>query len=527
MSNSNTKTTSKKALSFRNLGALLEKWASELMAEPSLEAVKSKLKQFRDEFEWEVDYSGPTSKQTGHRKYDVVIESIFNATSCAIPKEQLLAQFLDELSAPELNSQAVCMLVIEAESIDEKNLHYQYRGILQRKVQQPSLWTNFNKTELPKHNASVLFRKILLENKEYSLLHSDFLEEYNGEFNCFMGKLNKGSPNKDKNKYRPFWINALPLPATNQRYPERALIILYAAKAIDSYRYLPPGANQEWRCLHFLGIAYQHLEHQVRNAAEMIYQDRNTLLTSLAPGLLHHEIGHQTQAITNITLLQRQATLRLLKKDQSKDLERLAYQIHLLETAGTRLYEITDAFNNMEKQSTGEAFTLEKVLKNTKNLCFHRLGNSAVNLSWNEKCQSIKLFSDPPLLLHLLVNLVTNAIIAFEHEEDQKNYGSLGRNIVVKANIEELNKQKQLILRVENNGPPIIATNQPRVFEKGFTSYRDGHGQGLYICRLISQYLGGSLNLLSKQELSRNMQVGFKLSVLLKIPKRQDLSRNK
>jgi len=523
MSSFTNSPTSKKTLKFRNLTELLQKWSDELLAESSLEGVKSKLNQFKNEFEWEADYIGPTGQQAGHKKYDGLIERIFNATNSAIPKEQLLEQFLDALIQPELSSQAVCVFVMEAIRIDEKEAVYQYSGLQQRKLN-PQLWQNFNNTVLPEFDSSVFFQKILLENQSLELWHSDYLQDYSGEFNALVGAANRGW--SYKNEHRSFWVSALPLPAASNCYPPRALFILYPAKGDDSYRYIPPGAPQEWRCLHFLGIAYQQLAHHVRNMAEKVYQDRSALLNSLAPGLVHHEIGHQTHAITDIILLQRNVIQRLAQAGESQDLTRLAYQIKLLEEASNRLYEITDAFNNLEKQSTGETFLLGKVLKDVRYLCYHRLGNSAVKLNWDEQCQTIELFSDPPLLLHLLINLVTNAIIAFEAEET-KDYGQQGRCITINAQIMDSDSKKQLVIRVENNGPVIPANIRPRIFEKGYTTRSDGHGQGLYISRLIAQYLGGDLALLPQQNLSKGMQVGFVLSILPRISKRQDLGSNR
>ena len=68
-----------------------------------------------------------------------------------------------------------------------------------------------------------------------------------------------------------------------------------------------------------MGVAYQQLEHQLRNVAEQVSQQHSTLLNSLAPGLLHHEIGHQIWAISDIVQLQRSVLKRLLENTTGQD----------------------------------------------------------------------------------------------------------------------------------------------------------------------------------------------------------------
>jgi len=179
----------------------------------------------------------------------------------------------------------------------------------------------------------------------------------------------------------------------------------------------------------------------------------------------------------------------------------------------------------MEKRSLGENFDLEKIFNDSKHLCYHRLGNSAVRLEWDDKAKSIELFSDSALLLHLIINLIFNAIVAFENEP-KTNLKSLKRRIWMSTAKIPDNNPTEAVIQVENNGPSIPTCIRSRIFEKGFTTHKGGHGQGLYICRLIAHYLGGELNLMPDKSLSAGMNAGFIVNVVIKIPRMQDLNSN-
>lgn len=51
--------------------------------------------------------------------------------------------------------------------------------------------------------------------------------------------------------------------------------------------------------------------------------------------------------------------------------------------------------------------------------------------------------------------------------------------------------------QIGKSGPPIGLTRRERIFEKGVTTkpFGQGHGIGLYICRLIINLLGGRIEL--------------------------------
>jgi signal transduction histidine kinase len=55
-----------------------------------------------------------------------------------------------------------------------------------------------------------------------------------------------------------------------------------------------------------------------------------------------------------------------------------------------------------------------------------------------------------------------------------------------------------------------------KIFFRGHTTRSQGHGQGLYLARLVSHYLGGDIQLMKRAELPAGdlpYQVGFRITI--------------
>lgn len=505
---------------FHSIHDVLNDWLQELESAPDLATAKRRLHSFQNEIEIEVDYHGPHAKRIGHKQYDDLIEKLFTATNHAIPKEALLELFLNELYQLEHKTSALCAFTLEVMR-NEKGQYCFYGGQQRGLVSQR--WNNFCDTLLPKFKNSAFFRHILVEHQSMELWHVRYIEDYNGELDGLVSA--KDKENTHQTIRQSFWLNAVPLLSNNSSYPDRALFILYPDKGREDSPNLPMGANQEWRSLHFLSIAYQQLEHRLRNVAAEVYKQRQSLLNNLAPGILHHEIGHQTRAINDNLELQHHIASRLLERYDDHDVKRLAYCIQLLEKESKRLYEITNAFNALERRRMGESFCLSTTLKSLALICKNRLEKNAIALRYDKQQATVQLTSDSALLLQLLSNIVINAANAFN--EWARNYKTPPENYYIQIRTQLANDNKRLLIYIENNGPPIPERIRNKVFEKGFTSYKNGHGQGLYICQLIAQYLGGTLELATKEQMLPDIHVGFILNIPLQMPVYQDLESNR
>jgi signal transduction histidine kinase len=102
-----------------------------------------------------------------------------------------------------------------------------------------------------------------------------------------------------------------------------------------------------------------------------------------------------------------------------------------------------------------------------------------LHLSANEETY---ITGDEPILEHMLVNLVLNAVEAMTPR---------GGNV----NIEVLNDGTDAVILVRDDGPGIPSSIQDTLFEPFVTSRRNGFGLGLYSCRRIAKDHNGELSL--------------------------------
>lgn len=92
------------------------------------------------------------------------------------------------------------------------------------------------------------------------------------------------------------------------------------------------------------------------------------------------------------------------------------------------------------------------------------------------------LITDRPKLIHMLVNLVKNAVEAMRDTPGP-------RTLAVAAGL----NGDRVRITVSDTGEGIPPENLDRVFSYGFTTKPDGHGFGLHTCALYAGHLGGSL----------------------------------
>ena len=466
------------------------------------EALKNRLNHFRNEVEWEIEYSGPNIHRVGHRQYDQLIEEIFDQSNSGISREAFLGLFLDRLEQIDPPTQRFAVFVIERFSVG-KSFHY--AGGQQRHIH-PRRWKNFCHEKVRRFSKSALMKKLFDEKPFIQLWRSDYIEGYQNEFRSLLDI-----------KDEAFWMVAAPLPSTNPKiFPDRYLFLLYPEMGDGTRQTPPPGANQETRCVHFLAMAYRNLEHQLRSARQLIAEERDRLLSALAPGILHHEIGHHTRAIAEIAQWQKELSADLWRESQDPDAERMLFLAVQMEEASRRIEDIAHAVNALERRRPNERFLLQSVLKEAGEITRHRLSKQAIQLRHRGLKKPVAMRSDPGLLLLLVVNILLNAANAFQ---DFQKRPAGGRIIQVRHVPTD---DQHLLLYIENNGPPIPTKIKERIFERGFTTRRGGHGQGLYICRIIAQYLGGQLTLAEKTVLPKGMKTGFELYIPLIIKQTYD-----
>lgn len=467
------------------------------------------------------EYVGPEIARAGQRRYDDLVEHIFHLTQSAVPREHLLAAFLQQIDKLEKESPLLGAFVLE--SVGEGK-SFAVQPTLAARIPRQIL-ENLAEKQSTILRDSAFVRSVIVEHRPVELWHSQYIPDYDGALDRLTGQLARFHKQEDRLD-NGYWVAAEPLPRGDAKNPNRALFMLYLSFGSAEQPAPPGGVAQERRCLHFLALAYQQLSDQLKGVAARVLAQRGELLHQLAPGILHHEIGTQMQEIDDVIGVQRVIAERLTEapigdKNYKRLLQQFEGSIGLLAESAKRLFGLADAFNNLEKRATDEAFVLHDILEQTHYLCYTRLGLAGLAMNWDEEAaRRIKARSDPALLLHLLVNVVLNAANAFvswPHRIPDAAKENRRLEIVPRILGEELR------LDLVNNGPPIPTHIGERIFERGYTTRQGGHGQGLYICRLIAHYLGGRIELVNAPDLPNGMSVGFRVTMAREIGKHVDI----
>lgn len=302
-----------------------------------------------------------------------------------------------------------------------------------------------------------------------------------------------------------YWINAVALPSDG-RYYGRAVFTLYRNLGDSLYPEPPSIMRQDMRLLTVLALAWRQLEHQVLALARFSEADRRDMINLIAPGLLHHEIGYNMRTAYGQAREEFYLLRQIAEETNNPKIDLAALYAHGVAELALHLYAITDAFNNLDKRAQVEESNLNQVFAQLKLLLNNRLGHAKTELVWNaEQFAAQRIQSDVVLLSQALMNILTNALNAL-----------VEGNIPAPRRIQVLIEREdstQLTLNLINNGPVIPPREAKEIFRRGYTTRRQGHGQGLYLARLIAHYLGGELTLMEPTTLPAGFFTGFQFSL--------------
>lgn len=468
-------------------------------------------------------YGGPSVRAAGHRLYDMLIEKLFTSVLRAASREAVLNMIVSELSRSELGSEAYAYFVLDAQPINLKD-EFIYAVTNHSALPHP-VWSNFVGQLNSRHAASPFLGEVLTGRLPVDLWYAGLISTYAGEFDVPVraaGREAKGTG---------YWITAVALPSQRSDRPHRAMVALYPNRGSDESPIPAAGASQDLRVLHFLRIAYGVLEHQIDNMANEVMAERGRLIAGLAPGLLHHEIGAHISLIEpNLNNLGRLLKILRSGEGEEEDWQFVEEALDNLNVTARRLATVTHGFNNLEKRRPQEPGNLADLLKQVRALCYHRLGKAGVRLDIDDNLD-LTVVTDPALLLHVFLNIVSNAINAFEEAENRAT--SVDRTILATRG-DGNSRGDYIVVELKNNGPAILPERMETIFEKGFTTRRSGHGYGLYICRLITEALEGHLasappdptgawNVCFRLELPN--RVSHQLDIAAEVQKKQKLGR--
>ena len=323
---------------------------------------------------------------------------------------------------------------------------------------------------------SNLLRQVFLHHEPLDFYFTGFDLLYDNEFFELHGEKN-------------VWYCAIPLPAERRFLPERALFAFYPNAGTEGQPKPPPGAEQEWSLLEELPIVYSILEHQLSRVAEMVAEQRDRLIMELAPRFINHEFGTSLGLMADdlVALTPRLRNLAKKLGDDDPDLIALLQDLLQLRDKVVRSRSLVEAFNNIEKRNPGDRARIGDVIEEACNLLhpLFRRNNIEVDRS---QVEDFEIQTDSALVQHVLLNVLMNAIEAIADENAEKGERKK-RHIWIRT----LKEDDEAEIQVANDGPPVPVHLAASIFEKGVTTrpHGQGHGQGLYISRLVAQYIGG------------------------------------
>jgi signal transduction histidine kinase len=140
-----------------------------------------------------------------------------------------------------------------------------------------------------------------------------------------------------------------------------------------------------------------------------------------------------------------------------------------------------------------QRFLLRDVVTDVRALVAHRLRANACVIEYVEAPQGIALEGEPGRFGQVLVNLLTNAVDAYEERGIADG----------RIEIEATRKEGTVLVRVQDRAGGIPDAVLPRIFDELYTTKGPGRGTGLglWISRnLVEQGFGGTLDVITNRE---------------------------
>jgi len=409
-------------------------------------------------------------EHVGHRAYDKLLVSLLDEVASYRLREELLDYFCKKLF--ELSS---CDIMLTIENYSKYNISKQKEDI-KANIQNGYFSTKykpniFSKDALNFHtsNGFIDFMLYLIPQSEY---------EQEG------------------------WVNIVYLPRATPKHPERFLILWYKGFKINQ---IPDSLGQDERVLYLFRHYYKLASFNIKNKAKLIYEQRMELLKALVPSMISHEVFHKVSIINASvdTLLDK--TQKIKNTSSLEDAQEINNKLErsinrTILPSLKALNEITGAISKLTKQSTSEEINIYEVLEEAILLMDSIASRLGIHIRLAKTDTVFLVQSDRALFMHLIMNLISNSIEAYE---DMK-YKPKVIDIKIKNSY-----SKYIEIYVSDNAKGIKAELRDKLFDEGFTTKSEGNGLGLSICKFIVGFLGAKIELIELQ----SYKTTFKISL--------------
>lgn len=219
-----------------------------------------------------------------------------------------------------------------------------------------------------------------------------------------------------------------------------------------------------------------------KSRESLLQAEKMAIVGKLAAGMAHSIRNPFTSVKMRLFSLGRSLKLTGTQKE---DFEVISEEIRHVDTIVQNFLEFSRP-PKLKVQSISPSVVVDQAIQLLK----HRLKSYDVSVQIEREQLLPEIYADPEQLKEVLVNIVVNACEAMDR----------GGSIVIREEVlpKALN-QREVVIRVEDNGPGMPESVQEKVFQPFFSTKEEGTGLGLSIAARIIQNHNGRLELESKK----------------------------
>jgi len=236
-------------------------------------------------------------------------------------------------------------------------------------------------------------------------------------------------------------------------------------------------------------ISIQNIQNELEEKEMEAWQNLVRVLT--------HEIMNSVTPISslaatvNTELKEQLANERDVNQITNEEVEELQLAIKTIQKRSEGLIRFVSDFRNLTQIPIPKLskFTIKEMLDEIEVLLKRELKENNISLTITIKPDQLKLNADQALIEQVIINLLKNAIQAFDEQTN--------RLIEVTASV---NDKKRPVISVKDNGNGIDEEALEKIFIPFFTTKQTGSGIGLSLSKQIMRQHQGTMAVKSKMD---------------------------
>jgi nitrogen fixation/metabolism regulation signal transduction histidine kinase len=188
------------------------------------------------------------------------------------------------------------------------------------------------------------------------------------------------------------------------------------------------------------------------------------------------------------------------KKITEEDLDDLYHAVQTIQKRSKGLIRFVQDFRNLThipKPKIAEV-EVEQMLREINTLLKSEITDNMINYKSNIEPLSLSIMADKELIEQVLINLIKNAIQAFDEQTN--------RIVEVSATLSDKSRP---VITIKDNGSGIDDEAMEKIFIPFFTTKKSGSGIGLSLSRQIMRKHQGTLSVKSKLDEGTEFQMKF------------------